>query len=243
MQKAHSIKRIPTSRRAGASQCAGFTYLAVLFLVAMTGIALSVVGEMWQTAQRREKEAELLFIGGEFRRAFAKYNTAAPGYPRRLEELLKDPRFPDGRRYLRRIYRDPMTGRAEWGLLKSAGDTIIGVYSLSEDEPLKKKGFSLADSGFEGKTKYSEWVFFPRAGQGAQGAAPTGTGATQAGVAAPQPGSAQAGVAAPQVGPAQTGLAAPPLGAQQAGTSAPQPASPQFGITPPTGATQSITGK
>ena len=175
-----------------ARACAGFTYLGVLFLVAMMGIALSVVGEMWHTVQKREKEVELLFVGAEFRRAIARYNASAPGYPRRLEDLLKDPRFPDVRRYLRKMYRDPVTGRAEWGLLKLAGDTIIGVYSLSDEEPLKKKGFSAADSGFEGKAKYSEWVFFPRAGQGPQGTAtPAAAGVARPGITAPQPGVSQ----------------------------------------------------
>jgi hypothetical protein len=33
------------------------------------------------------------------------------------------------------------------------------VYSLSKGEPLKKGNFPLLDKGFEGKAKYSDWVF------------------------------------------------------------------------------------
>jgi hypothetical protein len=134
---------------------------------------------VWQTVQKRDKEDELLFVGDQIRRAIALFYANTPGgaerYPRNLEDLLKDPRYPGVRRYLRRLYRDPITGRAEWGLVK-AGDLITGVYSLSEAEPLKKSGFRRIDRNFEGKTKYSEWVFLPSVGQGAGVIPPGGFG-------------------------------------------------------------------
>ncbi|HSQ04047.1 MAG TPA: type II secretion system protein [Burkholderiales bacterium] len=176
--------------RQRADTCEGFTYITVLFLIAVMGIVLSVVGEMWHTVQKREKETELLFVGAEFRRALTQYNASAPGYPQRLEDLLKDPRFPDVRRYLRKIYRDPLTGRAEWGLLKSPENAITGVYSLSDEEPLKQAGFSAADAAFEGKKKYSEWVFFSRAAQVKPGVRAPSPGATQ-GITGLQPSAAQ----------------------------------------------------
>jgi len=145
--------------------CAGFTYLGLLLLVAMMSVALTVVSQVWQTVQQRDKEDELLFVGDQMRRALALYAANSQGgqrYPQSLEELVKDSRFPDARHYLRKIYLDPITGRADWGLVKGPEDRILGVHSLSEGEPLKKTGFSLADRAFEGKTKYSEWVFIPR---------------------------------------------------------------------------------
>jgi hypothetical protein len=62
------------------------------------------------------------------------------------------------RRHLRKIYVDPMTGTAEWGVVKT-NNAVVGVYSLSEDEPLKKTGFAQRDADFENKSKYSEWTF------------------------------------------------------------------------------------
>jgi hypothetical protein len=35
----------------------------------------------------------------------------------------------------------------------------MGVYSLSEKEPLKVAGFTVENADFEGKTRYSEWKF------------------------------------------------------------------------------------
>ena len=147
-------------------RCAGFTYIGLLILIAAMSLALTVVAQVWQTAQKRDKEEELLFVGNEIRRAIGMYVANAASYPHSLEDLLKDPGFPGVRRYLRKIYRDPVTGRAEWGLVKPDGNSVTGVYSLSDAEPLKQGGFSLADQSFEAKTKYSEWVFISKGAQG-----------------------------------------------------------------------------
>lgn len=140
----------------------GFTYLAVLLAVALIGIGLAATGEMASTSARREKEAQLLFAGNEFRRAIRAYYLASPGaqrYPRRLEDLLEDRRFPSTRRYLRRLYRDPMTGASDWGLVEAPEGGIMGVHSLSTASTLKTGNFAAADRALEGKTRYSEWMF------------------------------------------------------------------------------------
>ena len=139
----------------------GFTYIGLLLGIAIMGFFMAAVSEVWHTAVKREREAELLFAGDQIRRAITRYVASAPGgerYPRRLEDLLRDPRYPLPRRYLRQLYRDPMTPSGEWGLVQS-GEFISGVHSLSENEPLKSAGFSFADRSFEDKQKYSEWIF------------------------------------------------------------------------------------
>jgi len=154
----------------------GFTYIGVLLLVALMGVSLTVVSQVWRTKQKREREEELLFIGDQFRRAIGYYYVSTPGgaarFPGSLEDLVKDPRFPGVRRHLRKIYRDPMTGRAEWGLVR-AGDRIVGVYSLSDEAPLKTAGFGVADRSFENTLKYSDWVFLSKFGR-SPAAAPAG---------------------------------------------------------------------
>lgn len=119
---------------------AGFTYLGVLLLVAFMGALLGSTGEVWRTVRQREAERELRFIGEEFRRAIGRYYQSTPGpvkqFPPTLDDLLEDDRYPETRRYLRRIYRDPLTLSPEWGLIKAPDDGIAGVYSLSTDEPL-----------------------------------------------------------------------------------------------------------
>jgi type II secretory pathway pseudopilin PulG len=148
----------------------GFTYLAVLFGVAILASSLGVIGEMWDTSAKREKEAELLFVGHQYRVAIQRYYLSGPQrqYPPSLEVLLKDPRLPGTVRYLRRIYLDPVTGEAMMPIPGPQGG-IVGVRSASEVKPLKVAGFKVRDAAFEGKQKYSEWqfVFSP-----APGAAP-----------------------------------------------------------------------
>jgi type II secretory pathway pseudopilin PulG len=150
------VKRRPTVR------ARGFTYLTVLFIIAILLGGLALVGEVWETAAKREKEAELLFVGNQFRNAIARYYESTPGgvkrYPRALEELLKDPRQPSTERYLRQLYRDPFGG-AEWGVVKAPDGGVAGIYSLSQEKPLKIGNFKLRDAGFEAAQRYADWKF------------------------------------------------------------------------------------
>ena len=141
----------------------GFTYLAVLFAVAIAGVALAATGINWSQAAQREKERELLFVGSQFRQAIALYYEKSPGgvkqYPHALSDLLKDDRQIVTSRYLRKIYTDPMTNKADWGIEVAPDGRVMGVHSLSDAAPIKTAGFDYADQAFEGATKYSDWMF------------------------------------------------------------------------------------
>ena len=144
----------------GACGSKGFTYLTILFVVAIMGIGLALVGQMWQTAAVREREAELLQVGNEYRKAIERYYLSGPRqYPRNLADLLKDPRQPGTVRYLRKLYPDPVSGKDEWALVTAPDGGIAGIHSTSESAPLKSGGFAVRHKDFEGKTKYSEWKF------------------------------------------------------------------------------------
>lgn len=142
---------------------AGYSYIALLFIIAVMGSVLAGVGISWSKMAQREKEVELLFVGNQFRNAIGLYyNDLTSGiqtYPRRLEDLLLDPRQPAKRRYLREIYLDPMTGNNKWGLVKSPEGFVMGVYSMSAATPIKKRNFKLIDATFENQSKYSDWKF------------------------------------------------------------------------------------
>ena len=140
----------------------GFTYLGLLMFVIISGIALSSTGQVWHAEAQREKERELLFIGEQFRKAIGSYYESTPGgvktYPLTLQELLEDKRFVTVRRHLRTIYRDPVSGKAEWGLVREQG-RITGIHSLSNAKPLKRDGFSGALADFANAEKYMDWRF------------------------------------------------------------------------------------
>jgi len=142
----------------------GFTLFAVLLAIALLGIGAQVAVEPWKTVVKRERETELFYRGAAIQRAIGLYYRNSPGgrfeYPAELKDLLLDPRYPgQPRRYLRRVYRDPMSEDGEWSLIADARERIKGVRSPSNAAPLKTDGFPDAFRDFAGKQKYSEWVF------------------------------------------------------------------------------------
>ena len=99
----------------------GFVYLWALFAVVLAGIVMAGAGQVWQVKAQREKEAQLLYVGEEFRKAIMSYyNTGTRQFPETLEELLQDKRSPNIKRHLRKIYLDPVTNTAEWGLIEES---------------------------------------------------------------------------------------------------------------------------
>jgi type II secretory pathway pseudopilin PulG len=141
---------------------AGFTYIAALMVVIIMGIMLGAVGQSWKMAADREREEELLFRGSQYRDAMIRWYKPRPGgHPTTplvdLKDLLKDPRSLSKVRYLRRLYKDPMSDK-DWVLIKDPTG-IIGVASSSEAIPLKQGNFPKEYLAFEGKTKYSDWQF------------------------------------------------------------------------------------
>lgn len=153
---------------------AGFTYLGVLFAVALAGIALAGAGVLWHMENRREKEKELLFVGDQYRLALSSYYNKSPGalkqYPQKLEDLLLDTRFPNPVRHLRRLYREPMMADGQWELIRQQG-RIFGVASRSQETPIKVAGFKPEQESFENAVSYSAWRFTAVVGGG--GAGPT----------------------------------------------------------------------
>ena len=148
--------------RARSAASAGFTYVWLLVAVAFMAAGLAAIAEVATTAVRRDKEAELLFVGDQFARAIALYRASSPGaqqYPQGLEDLLADKRFPNTRRHLRRVYPDPMTGSVDWGLVRGPGGGIVGVYSRATKPPLKTANFPKGYESFAGAASYADWRF------------------------------------------------------------------------------------
>jgi len=172
---------------------AGFTYLGALLLIAVMGAMLASVGSVWHTASQREKESELLYAGEQFRSAIQSYYEKTPGaakqYPKSLDDLLQDRRHAVMQRHLRKVFIDPMTGSAKWGLLMAEQGGIRGVHSLSEAEAIKTANFSRPNRDFEGKLLVGEWHFT----HGAAAPAPETT--------TPRPGNAAPPAPPPQAKP------------------------------------------
>ena len=141
----------------------GFTYIGILFAVALVGTQLAVAGVIWSFAQDRQKERELLFVGEQFRTAISRYYLNPQGpqkeYPKRLDDLVRDSRYPGTVRHIRKLYADPITGKVRWNLITTPDCSIIGVYSQSGKAPIKVGNFPIAQKVFEKKQRYSDWRF------------------------------------------------------------------------------------
>lgn len=141
----------------------GFSYIGLLILVAIIGAMSAATLSAGSAMQRRQAEEELLFIGEQFQAAFTSYYNATPTgmqrYPTQLDDLLRDPRFPVVRRHLRKLYTDPLTGSADWGTVAAPSGGILGVYSRSEETPIRVSGFADNFAQFDGARAYSDWVF------------------------------------------------------------------------------------
>ncbi|MGG7607183.1 type II secretion system protein [Massilia sp. BKSP1R2A-1] len=140
----------------------GFSYVIVMFLVAMLSIASIRALQNTLTAERRDKEAEVLWRGIAYREAIRLYYDNSQGthkrYPEQLEDLLHDTRLTRPTRPLRKLYADPFTG-GKWGVVRNDAGAVIGVYPQSARQPIKQTGFPPELAAFANAKQYSDWKF------------------------------------------------------------------------------------
>ena len=90
---------------------AGTTMVLLLGIVAVLSVGLLAAVPVWETQVRREAEEELIFRGKQIVEAVRLYQKKNPGrFPPSLEELYK-------KRFLRRLYKDPMTRDGRWDII------------------------------------------------------------------------------------------------------------------------------
>jgi type II secretory pathway pseudopilin PulG len=157
------MRAVPSgaSRHRRARPAAGLVLLALLIMLVLIGVAALGAAEVWATSVKREREAELLFVGDQYRRAILSYWKVSPGrraYPPSIDVLLTDNRFPNPVHHLRRVYRDPMTETGEFEPIIQA-NALMGVHSTSDAAPIKKANFAQPYKQFESAETYAQWQF------------------------------------------------------------------------------------
>lgn len=144
----------------------GFSLLILIFALAVMGFLLAGFGQVWRLQAQREKEVELLEIGRQFSAALESYRKATPsGYPdtpSSLSDLVEDKRFPYPVHHLRKLFRDPFTGLAEWKT-RTMQNRIVGVSSYSERSGLRSTEtlppFVGIDNEHSQENRYCDWIF------------------------------------------------------------------------------------
>jgi len=153
---------LPTQSRRGI---AGFTLIELMISIMILVTLIGLVLPMARSSIRRHKEAELRYDLRMLRDAIDAYKDAADrgfiqkadsyGYPKDLEALTKGVEMRGGKtlRFLREIPKDPITGKAEWGMHSMEDDPE----SDSFDDTNVWDVYSKADGvGLDG-TRYRTW--------------------------------------------------------------------------------------
>lgn len=140
----------------------GAVLLMVLVTVVVIGLTAGIAGRSWRSIVQQAKEDELLWRGQQYRSAIESYFQTRQGarnmYPRELDDLVRDNRFPEPVRHIRRLYQDPMTGE-DWAVIKAPDGGIAGVRSTSRLRPFRQKGFAKELAALEGSNSYQDWEF------------------------------------------------------------------------------------
>lgn len=140
----------------------GAILLVVLVLLAVIGMSAASITLETSSQQQRANEEELLFVGEEYRQAIESYLRQPPNgvraFPTKLEDLVADDRYPQPRRHLRKLYRDPVAPQQDWVLIK-VGNALVGVRSSSKGVPFKTSGFTPKQVGFAEAETYAQWEF------------------------------------------------------------------------------------
>jgi type II secretory pathway pseudopilin PulG len=208
-----ALRSIPGEAMNSRRRAGGFTYLGLMAAIVILGILLTMAGRVWSFSEQRDKEAQLLWAGDQYRLAIGRYYTFVHRYPLSLQNLLLDDTSPVARRFLRQLYRDPITGEANWDLiLDPNGGGIMGVASKSNLVPIKHRNFPDIDVGFADRDCYCDWKFvyipvnrfyhrYTAPGQGQYSPAPGAP--VLAPTPAPSPGSGEFAPGAPPPGGGQ----------------------------------------
>jgi hypothetical protein len=119
----------------------GFALLIVFLMAA--AVAFTFYAQMPRVAfeSAREREQLLMDRGNEYKRAIQVYYAVNKRYPAKLEDLENT----NEKRYLRRRYKDPMTGKDEWRMVHTNGSYLTD--SLVEKPPAQNAQSGLPGGG------------------------------------------------------------------------------------------------
>jgi len=92
--------------------------LTLLFFAAAMAFALVVALPRSAMQSQRVREETLIYRGEQYKRAVQLYFRKYKKYPESLDDLEES----DGIRFLRRRYKDPLTGEDEWRLVRMGSD-------------------------------------------------------------------------------------------------------------------------
>src|ERR1700722_18426788 len=125
----------------------GVMLLGLVVVIFLILLVLGVAAPRVAQELKREREVEAVHRGNQYVRAIQLYYRKIGHYPGSLEQLEKT----NNVRFLRQRYVDPMTGKADWRLIKQneAKTTVKGFFGkpLTGIAPGLGSGAALASGG------------------------------------------------------------------------------------------------
>src|SRR5262245_22682508 len=106
---------------------AGFSLAALIVIVSVISILLAAAVPSYQMRVRRDQEAELIFRGEEYVRAIQKYQRRFNANPPSIDALLST----NGIRFLRREYKDPISGEAFRLISVNPDGSLVGANTVT----------------------------------------------------------------------------------------------------------------
>jgi general secretion pathway protein G len=148
----------------------GLTLIELIVAFTILALLTSMAVPLAKYRVRREREKELRFALREMRTAIDKYKDASDqgllgqvkigseGYPEKLEILVEGVKVAQAAtdkkiRFLRRIPKDPFTGKAEWGFRSTNDDPKSQSWGGQNVFDVYSKTMEKAADG----TPYAEW--------------------------------------------------------------------------------------
>ena len=128
----------PPAPRSGRAAANGYSLVMVVMLITVMNIVVAIALPLWSGMIRRDKEEELISRGLQYAEAIRVFQRRFGRLPVQLDELVKvEPRS------IRRLWEDPMTGKADWILIFEGappGGTGAPGIDPTTGEPLPPPG-------------------------------------------------------------------------------------------------------
>ena len=223
----------------------GYVLLAVIFLTVLLLITLSIAAPKIARSIQRDKEMETIQRGEQYKRALKLYYQQFGSYPTSLDQLVETNQV----RFLRKKYKDPLTGKADWKpvLFGQAHVRPLGffgqplmtvglagtasMYAMSASTTTDANGVPVASpdqsgtSGAAGSSGFGSNSGFGASGSGfgssgsGFGSSGSGFGSPNSGAGSPTGSSSMFGSSTPTSGPGSS-TSTSPFGSTGQGTSA-----------------------
>ncbi len=107
-------------------------------MVLLLTIALAIAAPKIAESIRRDKEEETIHRGKQYARAIHMYYAKYNRYPNSIDQLMKT----DNVRFLRKRYKDPMTGKDDWRIIHLGEATVPAMGLFGQQVQMQQNGIT-----------------------------------------------------------------------------------------------------